>query len=262
MQALRAIAFTLFQVITVVPMGIVCLLCAPLPRPIRYRVTIAWPAMAVWAAKVLLGIRYRMIGTENFPDGPAIVLSKHQSTWETLFYVSHLPREMCFVFKRELLLLPFFGWGIWLLDMIHINRRKGRDAFEEVVTQGVRKLAEGRWIIMFPEGTHTRVGSKGRYKTGGPRLAIRTGAPVVPIAMNSGDCWPRRAFLKTPGLITVSVGPPIASEGKTPEQLLLEVETWIETEMRRITPQSYAHEAVARSGKSGAVLSPSNGQRA
>ena len=115
---------------------------------------------------------------------------------------------------------------------------------------------------MFPEGTRTRVGSKGRYKTGGPRLAIRTGAPVVPIAMNSGDCWPRRAFLKTPGLITVSVGPPIASEGKTPEQLLLEVETWIETEMRRITPQSYAHEAVARSGQSGALLSPSNGQRA
>ena len=132
MQALRAIAFTLFQVITVVPVGIVCLLCAPLPRRIRYRVTITWPSMAVWAAKVLLGIRYRMIGTENFPDGPAIVLSKHQSTWETLFYVSHLPREMCFVFKRELLLLPFFGWGIWLLDMIHINRRKGRDAFEEV----------------------------------------------------------------------------------------------------------------------------------
>ena len=244
MLALRAIAFTLLQVITVIPMSAICLLCAPLPRPLRYRVTVVWPRAMVKGARLLLGIDHRMIGTENFPDGPAIVLSKHQSTWETLFYVSHLPREMCFVFKRELLMLPFFGWGIWLLDMIHIDRRKSRNAFEEVVTQGIRKLAEGRWIIMFPEGTRTPAGSQGRYKTGGTRLAIRTGAPVIPIAMNSGDFWPRRAFLKRPGTITVSVGPPIPSAGKTPEQLLAEVETWIEAEMRRITPQAYADPAV------------------
>lgn len=262
MSALRAIAFTLLQVVTVVPMGIVCLLCAPLPRAVRYRVTVWWPRAMIWGAKVILGIEHRTIGTENYPDGPVIVLSKHQSTWETMFYISHLPRELCFVFKRELLFLPFFGWGIWLLDMIHINRSKGRDAFEEVVTQGIRKLAEGRWIIMFPEGTRTKVGSQGRYKSGGARLAIRTGVPVLPIAMNSGDCWPRRAFLKKPGTVTVSIGPLIPSEGKDPEALMKEVETWIEAEMRRITPGAYAHEKSVPAASATGAVPGSTGQHA
>jgi 1-acyl-sn-glycerol-3-phosphate acyltransferase len=151
-----------------------------------------------------------------------------------------MPRELCFVFKRELLWLPFFGWGIALLDMIHINRRKGSDAFEHVARQGSDKLAQGRWIIMFPEGTRTPVGGQGRYKSGGARLAIRTGAPVVPIAVNSGECWPRKAFIKRPGTITVSIGPPIASEGLSAEALNQAVERWIETEMRRISPERYA----------------------
>jgi 1-acyl-sn-glycerol-3-phosphate acyltransferase len=237
--ALRAVLFLVFQLVTVVPMAFGCLLCAPLPLHLRYRFTVWWPRMVIWAARVLLGIRYRVIGEENLPDAPAIILSKHQSTWETLFLVSRMPRELCFVFKRELLFLPFFGWGIWLLDMIHINRSKGTDAFEQVVQQGSRKLAEGRWLIMFPEGTRTRVGSKGRYKTGGSRFACRTGALVVPIAVNSGECWPRKAFLKTPGLITVSIGPSISPEGKTQDQLGAEVETWIEAEMRRISPHAY-----------------------
>ncbi len=242
MPYLRSIAFTLLQIVTVIPMSVLCLLCAPLPRPLRYRITVGWPRLIVWGAKVLLGIDHRLIGAENFPDGPAIVLSKHQSTWETLYYVSHLPRELCFVFKRELLFLPFFGWGIWLLDMIHINRSRSRDAFEEVVTQGSRKLAEGRWIIMFPEGTRTRAGSQGRYRSGGTRLAVRTGVPVIPIAMNSGDFWPRRAFLKKPGMVTVSVGPLIQTTGRSPDAVMTDVEAWIEAEMRRITPQAYAHE--------------------
>jgi 1-acyl-sn-glycerol-3-phosphate acyltransferase len=239
MPVLRSLAFTLLQIITVIPMSGLCLLIAPLPRPLRYRITVGWPRLMVWGARHILGIDHRVIGLENLPDGPAIVLSKHQSTWETLYYVSHLPRELCFVFKRELLLLPFFGWGIWLLDMIHINRSRGRNAFEEVVEQGSRKLAEGRWIIMFPEGTRTAPGSAPRYKTGGARLAVRTGAPVVPIAMNSGDFWPRRAFLKKPGTVTVSIGRPIPTAGRSPDEVLADVQTWIEGEMRRITPAAY-----------------------
>ncbi len=237
--AIRAVAFLLFQLVTVIPVAIGCLLCAPLPLHLRYRFTMTWPRMVIWAARLLLGIRHQVLGAENLPDAPAIVLSKHQSSWETLFYPSYLQRELCFVFKRELLFIPFFGWGIWLLDMIHIDRRRGLDAFEQVVRQGTRKLAEGRWLIMFPEGTRTRVGSQGRYKAGGPRFAVRTGALVVPIAVNSGECWPRKAFLKRPGLITVSIGPAIASTGKTPEQLGREVENWIESEMRRISPHAY-----------------------
>lgn len=244
--AVRAVLFLLFQLITVVPVAFGCLLCAPLPLHLRYRFTMIWPKMVIWGARTILGIRYRVLGQENLPDAPAIILSKHQSSWETLFYPSFMRHELCYVFKRELLFIPFFGWGIWLLEMIHIDRRKGIDAFEQVVEQGARKLAEGRWLIMFPEGTRTRVGSKGRYKTGGPRFACRTGALVIPIAVNSGECWPRNAFLKTPGLITVSIGKPISPEGKKPDQLGREVEDWIEGEMRRISPHAYRDGAAPR----------------
>jgi len=237
--ALRAVIFLVFQVVTVMPMAFVCLMVAPLPRPLRYRITIAWPRWQVLAARLILGIRWEVRGQHYLPDGPAVLLSKHQSAWETLFYPSYMPRELCFVFKRELLWLPFFGWGIALLDMIHINRRRGADAFEHVATQGAVKLSQGRWIIMFPEGTRTQVGSKGRYKTGGARLAVRTGAPVVPIAVNSGECWPRKAFIKRAGTITVSIGPPIASQGLTAEALNQAVEHWIESEMRRLSPERY-----------------------
>ena len=168
--AARAVTFLIFQAVTVVPMAFLCLLMAPLPRPLRYRITVAWPRWQVIAARAILGIRWEIQGMSNLPDGPAILLSKHQSAWETLFYPSYMPRELCFVFKRELLWLPFFGWGIALLDMIHINRGRGADAFEHVATQGATKLAQGRWIIMFPEGTRTPVGSQGRYKSGGARL--------------------------------------------------------------------------------------------
>lgn len=235
----RSVLFVLFQCLTVVPYALACLLLAPLPLHLRYRFTIGWPRMVLWAARVLCGIRWQVRGWQHLPDGPAILLSKHQSTWETFYYPSYMPREVCFVFKRELLWIPFFGWGIGLLKMIHIDRSQGRDAFESVVAQGIVKLAEGRWIVMFPEGTRTPVGSQGRYKSGGARLAVRTGAPVIPIAVNAGECWPKRRFVKTPGLVTVSIGPPIVSVGRDPEDLNAEVERWIETEMRRISPQSY-----------------------
>jgi len=252
MPAIRSTLFLAFQIVTVVPYALLCLVWAPLPLHWRYRLTVGWPRMVIWAAKVLLGIRHEVRGAHNLPDAPAILLSKHQSSWETLFYPTYMPRELCYVFKRELLYLPFFGWGIGLLDMVHIDRRRGNDAFDHVVRQGARKLAQGRWIIMFPEGTRTPVGSQGRYKSGGARLAIRTGVPVVPIAVNSGECWPRRAFLKRPGLITVSIGAPIASEGKTPDQLSAEVERWIEAEMRRLSPHAYSRQQAQRPRERGA----------
>lgn len=239
MQTLRSLLFLLFQFVTVVPYAICCLLLAPLPRRLRYRFTVGWPRLIVWGARVFTGIHWEVKGAENLPDGPAVVLAKHQSTWETLFLASWMPRELCFVFKRELLYMPFFGWGIGLLDMIHIDRKRRMDAFEQVVEQGARKLAEGRWIILFPEGTRTPAGSRGRYRTGGARLAVRTGAPVIPVAVNSGEFWPRRAIVLRPGTITVSIGPPIPVADRAPDQVNAEVETWIESEMRRLSPHLY-----------------------
>ena len=239
MLFLRSLLFLLVQIVTVVPWAFVSIACAPLPLATRYRVTVMWPWAMTWAARWILGIRWQVIGRENLPDRPIILLPKHQSTWETFFLVWSMPRHLCFVFKRELLYIPFFGWGIGLLKMIHIDRSKGRDAFESVVSQGSQQLRDGRWVIMFPEGTRTRPGSQGNYKTGGPRLAIRTGTDVVPVALNSGHLWPKGKFIKKPGLITVSFGAPIASAGRSPDELTTEVERWIEAEMRRISPADY-----------------------
>ena len=150
-----------------------------------------------------------------------------------------MPRPLVFGFKKELHYIPFFGWGLALLRMIPIDRSKGKDAFAQVVTQGRQRLANGQWIIMFPEGTRIAVGKKGSYKTGGARLAIETNTTVVPLAMNSGDCWPKNAFIKSPGTITVSIGKPISPEGKTAQEIMLEVENWVEAEMRQISPQHY-----------------------
>ncbi|MEI2416820.1 lysophospholipid acyltransferase family protein [Orrella sp. JC864] len=239
MHAIRSLLYAVFLVVTVIPYAFACLLWAPAPQDVRYRLTVGWPRLAIWGAKVLCGIRWRVIGQENLPDGPAILLSKHQSAWETLFFPSHMPRQVCFVYKKELHRVPFFGWGLALLRMIPIDRSRGRDAFEQVVASGLLRLQEGRWPILFPEGTRVPVGQAGRYKLGGARLAARTGAPIIPVAVNAGSCWARNAFIKRPGLVTVSIGPLIHPEGLTPEEINARVEGWIEGEMRRLNPEHY-----------------------
>lgn len=239
MTWLRAATYYLFLTMTVIPYACLCLLWAPTPLSWRFKLTMGWPRLAVWGAKVFCGVRWQVIGWENLPDAPAIVMSKHQSAWETLFLPSHLPREVCFVYKKELHRVPFFGWGLALLRMIPIDRAKGREAFEQVVQIGQQRLDEGRWPILFPEGTRVAPGQMGRFKIGGALLATRTGAPVIPIAHNAGECWPRNSFRKRSGLITVSIGAPIPSEGLTPEQLNQKVFNWIETEMHRLNPERF-----------------------
>jgi 1-acyl-sn-glycerol-3-phosphate acyltransferase len=239
MARLRSALYMLFLIVTVIPYAFACVLWSPLPLRARYRLTVGWPRLAIWGAKVFCGIRWRIIGRENLPDGPAIVLSKHQSAWETLFYPAYMPREVCFVYKRELHRVPFFGWGLALLRMIPIDRARGRDAFEQVVTQGQRRLDEGRWPLLFPEGTRIAPGVRARFKSGGALLAVRTGTGVVPIAVNSGECWRRNAFVKRPGLITVSIGPVISSEGLAADELNRRVQDWIENEMERLNPERY-----------------------
>ena len=239
MAWLRASLYYLFLTITVIPYAFLCLLCAPLPLHWRYRITMGWPRLATWGARVFCGVRWQVEGTENLIDGPAVVLAKHQSAWETLFLPSHLPREVCFVYKRELHRIPFFGWGLALLRMIPIDRAKGKEAFEQVVQIGQKRLDEGRWPILFPEGTRIAPGKMGRFKMGGALLAIRTNSPIIPIAHNAGECWPRHAFTKKPGLITVRIGPPISTKGLTPEALNDKVSAWIEAEMKSLNPERF-----------------------
>ena len=239
MAALRSSLYMLFLTVTVIPYAFACLLWSPLPLRWRYRLTMGWPRLAVWGAKVIVGIRWEIKGAENFPDGPAVILAKHQSAWETLFLPAYLPRQACFVYKKELHRVPFFGWGLALLRMIPIDRGRGRDAFEQVVKVGRARLNEGRWPVLFPEGTRIAPGQTGRYKAGGALLATRTGAPVIPIALNAGECWPKNAFIKKPGLITVSIGPAIDSTGLDAETLNTRVQAWIEAEMRVLNPERY-----------------------
>jgi 1-acyl-sn-glycerol-3-phosphate acyltransferase len=236
---LRSLFYMLFLTVTVIPYAFACIIWSPLPARWRYRLTVGWPGLAIWGARVICGIRWQVRGWENLPDGPCILLSKHQSAWETLFFPSHMPRQVCFVYKRELHRVPFFGWGLALLRMIPIDRSKGRDAFEQVVRLGAQRMAEGRWPLLFPEGTRIAPGKTGRFKMGGALLASRTGAVVIPIAHNAGECWRRNAFIKRPGLITVSIGPAIESQGKSPDELNQHVQEWIEGEMHRLNPERY-----------------------
>ena len=244
MAALRSLLHLLWMLVTVVPVALYLLSCAALGASSHflYRVAVFWLWLAVTGAQKILGIRHVIEGFDNLPsqDKPAVLLVKHQSTYETFLMPVIMPRDLAYVFKKELLYVPFFGWAIGRLDMIHIDRSLRKQAFHKVAEQGKALLDRGIWVIMFPEGTRIARGEAGQYKSGGTRLAVDAGVPVVPIAVNSGVCWPRKAFIKHPGVVTVSIGAPIESQGRQPDELMDEVEHWIESEMRRLDPDAYA----------------------
>jgi len=245
MNLIRSVLHALFLLLTVVPYALFILILAALGvRGERlYWVAAAWLRLSVNSARWLIGIRYRVQGRENLPQGktsPAVLLVKHQSTYETFLMPAIMPHPLAYVFKRELLRIPFFGWAMGRLDMIHIDRSQRTQAFAKVVTQGKALLDHGIWVIMFPEGTRIARGEVGSYKTGGTRLAIETGAPVIPIAVTSGRCWPRRAFVKYPGVVEVSIGPAIPSQGRDADELMQQVQSWIEGEMQRLDPDAYS----------------------
>lgn len=244
--ALRSAAFVVFMAVTVVPWALVVLLTSTLVRGQRlYWITIQWLRLCIWGARVLCGVRPEVQGLENVPTAEqrtsAVLLApKHQSTWETFFFPTLMPHPLAYVFKKELLRIPFFGWAMGRLDMVHIDRSRRAEAWAKVAAQGRRLFAEGVWVIMFPEGTRTPRGQQGQYKSGASRLAVATGVPIVPIAVASARCWPRRSFLLRPGVVRVSIGRPIASQGRDAEELMQEVQAWIESEMRRLDPEAYA----------------------
>lgn len=245
LSAVRSLLFIVWLAITVVPWALAVLLASIFLRgdPL-YWMCANWLRVAMWGCRTICGVRMRVQGMDNLPpadrQSPVILLSKHQSTWETFTYPTIMSHPLAYVFKRELLYIPFFGWAMGRLDMIHIDRSKRAQAFNRVVEQGKRILGQGSWIIMFPEGTRIPRGRAGQYKTGGARLALATGAPVVPIAVASARCWPRKSFRIRPGVVEVSIGQPIPVAGREAGELMREVETWIEGEMRRLDPEAYA----------------------
>ena len=243
-DVLRSWVHMVFMVVTLLPWATVVVVASLVLSPTRlYGLAVGWLRLVVRAADTMVGVRYRIEGANHLPTdskAPAILLAKHQSTWETFALPVIMPHPLAFVFKKELLYIPFFGWAIARLNMIHIDRSKRSQAFSKVVEQGNRLLSQGVWVIMFPEGTRIERGEVGVYKTGGARLAIQTGAPVVPIAVTSGRCWPRKAMIKRRGEIVVSIGQPIPSQGRQPEELMQEVQQWIESEMHRLDPEAYA----------------------
>jgi 1-acyl-sn-glycerol-3-phosphate acyltransferase len=231
--ALRSCLFAAILILVTPPYSIVALCTFPLPALVRYRIIRGWARLMLVFIERICGIRYRVLGAEHIPQRPCVVMSKHQSAWETIAFQAIFPPQVQ-VIKRELLWLPFFGWGLAMLSPIAIDRASGARALKQMIEQGKDRLARGFCVIVFPEGTRIAPGARGKYQTGGAAIAVHAGAPVVPVAHNAGEFWRRKAFLKYPGTVTVSIGRPIDGRGMKAEALTREVEAWIESEMPRL----------------------------
>ena len=233
-QWLRSLLFWLLLAPLTLVFACLVLLAFFLPLSVRWSIISVWVRIVLWWLEASCGLRFEVKGRENIPDTPAIVLSKHQSMWETIALQSIFP-HLVWVAKQELKWLPFFGWGLQLMKTIFINRGAGRSAVQQLAKQGKQRLDEGLWIVIFPEGTRVAPGTKGRYRIGGAVLAEQSGYPIVPVAHNSGEYWPRRSLTKRQGTVQVRIGKPITTEGKPAQQILDEVSSWIEGQMDEIT---------------------------
>jgi 1-acyl-sn-glycerol-3-phosphate acyltransferase len=240
MTFLRSLLFMVLLALLTPPFVLCLVLLFWLPARTRRRFVMIWVDGAMWLIEHLLRIDFRVVGAENIPRVPCVILSKHQSAWETIV-LQRIFSWTSYVYKRELHWLPFFGWGLALMPFVAIDRGAGKEALTRLATRGKQRLGEGYSVIVFPEGTRVAPGAKKRYKIGGAYLAAQSGAPAVPVALNSGEFWRRQAFIKHPGRITVSIGPAIDPAGLAPEEINSRVEAWIESEMRRISPQWYAN---------------------
>lgn len=233
MIQLRSTLFNLGMWIMVIPYALLTLLLIPMSAPRRSHIIAGWARFIMRWLALTCNLRYRVIGEENIPDHPCIILAKHQSAWETIAFQDIFPPQI-WVLKRSLLLLPFFGWALWALKSIAIDRSAGREALKQLVSQGKDRLALGLSVVVFPEGTRIAPGHKGKYHIGGAWLATHTGATVVPVAHNAGEYWHKNSLLKRPGTITVSIGQPIDASGMKADDLNKRVEEWIENEMARL----------------------------
>lgn len=228
---LRALIFYAGYSLTLMVWAVICMLVAPfLSLHGRYRLCLKWNAFAVWWLGVTCGVKYRIIGAENVPDEPVVLLSNHQSPWETLFLVLHFV-PICPILKFELLKIPFFGWGLSLLKPIAIDRSKRKEARQTLLAQGRDRLSRGLSVLVFPEGTRVNPGEVRKFSTGGAELAIATGAKVLPVAHDAGHFWPAHRFVKTPGVVTVHIGQPLDTTDRDPRELTEEVATWVQQQL-------------------------------
>ena len=233
MTLLRSSLFALALLIVTPPFALLTLFTAPLPRHARYRFISGWSVIMLWLLRHLCGVRWTIEGREHLPKQPAVILAKHQSAWETLAFQSIFPPQV-HVLKRELLWIPFFGWGLALMSPIAIDRARGLAALRQIARKGKQRLEQGFWVVIFPEGTRVAPGKKRKYQLGGAWLAVYAGAPVVPVAHNAGHAWPRNSLLKHPAHITVRIGPPIQSAGRDPIAVNAQAEAWIEAQQKTL----------------------------
>jgi len=237
---IRSSLFWLGFIVTTAVFGSLIVVLFFFPSNMRLQLAKLWSISNNFLLKLFCGIDYKVTGKENLGTQNAIILSKHQSTWETLSLHSFTPLAR-WVFKRELMYIPIFGWALALTDPIALNRGAGRAAIKQLIKKGGEKLKQGKWLILFPEGTRTAPGKTHKYKIGGALLAAKTGYPVVPIAHNAGEFWPRHSFIKWPGTISVVIGPAISTQGRSAEEINEDVYNWIEGTMKRISDESRWH---------------------
>ena len=230
MQAIRSLLFLVFQMVTAVLFAILAILSFPFSFRIRYAIISRWAAINLWCLKWVCGVTYEVIGGENIPETPCIIMCNHQSAWETLVLQVIFPPQ-AWVLKRELLWIPFFGWGLAALNPIAIDRKAGRQALNQIIKQGIARLTDGVWVVIFPEGTRMPRGKLGRFGIGGARLAAESGFPVLPVAHNAAKAWPKKGFIKHAGVIRISIGKPIAVENQTATAINTKTETWIRRQM-------------------------------
>jgi len=235
---IRSLLFWLGFIVTTAFFGLLILVLFFTPSDVRLRLARLWSYSNNVLLKVFCGIEFTVEGQDNLKKvETAIILSKHQSTWETLALHSFTPLAR-WVFKRELMYIPIFGWALALTDPIALNRGAGRVAIKQLIKKGTQKLNDGKWLILFPEGTRTAPGKTHKYKIGGALLAEKSGYPIIPIAHNAGEFWPRHSFIKWPGIISVVIGPAIQTEGRLANDISQDVSDWIEETMKRISDES------------------------
>ncbi|MEQ1741199.1 MAG: lysophospholipid acyltransferase family protein [Candidatus Nitrotoga sp.] len=233
MVFIRSLIFLLLQIVITPLFTLIAILTFPFHPITRYRIISGWALIMLWLLRVVCGIRMEVHGANNIPNKPCLVLCKHQSAWETIALQKVFPPQV-WVIKRELLWLPFFGWGLAMTSPVAIKRSEGREAIKQLLRQGKERLALGFCVVIFPEGTRIPFGQRGKYKIGGALLGASSGVPIVPVAHNAGKLWGRKSFLKHPGVITMSIGTPIDPAGLKAEEINRRVEEWIETEVTRL----------------------------
>lgn len=230
----RSAVFWAWQIIITLALGPFVLVLGLFSFELGYSAALVWNRANIRGLKFICGVTWKVDGRENIPDKPCVVLAKHQSTWDA-YFLPTLFTYSVYVAKRSLILIPIFGWALYILKFILIDRKSGRSAIQQMCEQAADRLAKGRWVIVFPEGTRRPVGAPPAYRIGGAKIAEAVPADVLPIAVNAGEFWPRMGFIKWPGEITVSIGPVIKTEGKTAPEIIQETENWIEGRMSEIT---------------------------